>query len=719
MKHISALLPFCFVLCAANAAAQNPPKEQRPEQSEDVVRVTTNLVQLDAIVTDKSGRPVANLRPEDFELLENGHARQISQFSYISFTTKEAASDTPNMSQVGKSLPPTTTGPIRSEQGRRVIAILIDDFGLSFESTANVRSALEKFIGEQTLPDDLVSVIRASGGPGSIQQFTADRQQLLATIKGLRWYATGRGKMSAVDSIEPVNSDADGIPLRGYQNNNQLDVSGREFFHGTLGALGFVVQKLGRVPGRKSIVLISDNLSVTGKEAQANGVTSALDKLIELANRQSVVVYTMDPRGITPQGIHADDNQYNLALNQLEMRQRARPMQFRVEQDGLSYLARHTGGLFIHDTNDLSDGLRRVLDEEQGYYLIAYRPDDLESDPARGRTYRVTLRLKLPGLEVRTRSGFHRLEATGARNDVPRTKDESLRDALASPFVSDAVHLKMTALFTGGSQVKILLHVEARDIEFTRSAEQAYIGSFIGSFDVAAVAFDLNGKVAQQVVRNQTLRVPPSAYERFLHEGFAYTITIPIAIPGAYQMRLALRDGVSGRVGSGSQLVEVPDINKKRLVVTGLIVQGVAQDAAKGRPVETSSLLETKTNEGRERGRDSLVTGPAERRFTGGDILGYSYLIYGARRDGATHSLNLLSQIRLLHMGKEVFTGSTLPVALAQEQVGDGVIAGGSFRLGTGLPAGEYFLQLTVTDTLAPSDRQASDQWIDFVIEKT
>jgi len=82
----------------------------------------------------------------------------------------------------------------------------------------------------------------------------------------------------------------------------------------------------------------------------------------------------------------------------------------------------------------------------------------------------------------------------------------------------------------------------------------------------------------------------------------------------------ALRDNASGRVGSDCQLLEVPDIKKRRLTLSGFIVQGVSQDIAKEHPLEPSATLETKALEGRESARDGAGIGPAVRRFTAGDF---------------------------------------------------------------------------------------------------
>jgi VWFA-related protein len=706
MKYLIAVL--LLLLNGLSTQAQKPAKTES-QNRDDVVKVTTNLVQVDAIVTDKQGRPVTDLHPEDFELLENGRVRQITNFSYISLTGEqsipgETKSSRTNKRDVRESAPPLTLHAAHPEQVRRAIAILIDDFGLSFESFARLRTALEKFIEEHTLPTDFIGVIRCSGGPGLMQQFTVDRTQTIATIKRLRWYPTGRGGMSAFESLSPLDNDENGVELRGYSTNRPMSLASKEYFGGSLGALGFVIEGMSHFPGRKSIVLISDNLPVTNREAQANGVTRALDNLIRRANEFSIVISTMDARGFSKPGLTADDSQYNLAANQVDTRLRGREIRNIVEREPLQYIAAQTGGVFIHDNNDLTDGLKRIVDSEQGYYLLAYRPDDVDVSPekARGRSYKVSLRLKRPELELRTRREFHR--ATFFRDDAAavRGKDDYLREALTSPFVREDVRLRMTAFFSGGAEFRILLHVNANDLEFVKSFDDTYQASF----DMVAVAFDDNGKVAAQMARSQTVRLPSAAYERLLREGFVYSVSVPAKLPGPYQLRLALRDSSSGRLGSDSQFVEVPDAGKKQLTVSGFVVQRV--DIAS----------EGTRNANYQTGQNSANGGPAVRRFNAGDLLTYSCLIYGERRPGGNRAPDLWTQIRLFRAGKEVFTGKETRVTASQVSSGGGIVAVGPFRLGERLEPGEYFLQVIVIDKLAPAEKQTSDQWIDFEIVK-
>ena len=84
---------------------------------------------------------------------------------------------------------------------------MVDDLGLSFESTYYVRRALKKFVDEQMQSGDLVAIIRTGGGMGALQQFTSDRRQLYAAIERIRWNSLGRGGTGAFAPLTG-NSDA-------------------------------------------------------------------------------------------------------------------------------------------------------------------------------------------------------------------------------------------------------------------------------------------------------------------------------------------------------------------------------------------------------------------------------------------------------------------------------------------------------------------------------
>ncbi|HVQ27186.1 MAG TPA: VWA domain-containing protein, partial [Planctomycetota bacterium] len=141
--------------------------------------MTLSLVQVDAVVTDKSGRHVTDLTAADFEIFEDGRRQEITHCSYVAIPALPAPP--PRPADPALPAPPVPTR-IRPDRVRRTIALVVDDLGLSFRSTIEVREALRKFVDEQMEPGDLVAIVRTRGGIGALQQFTVDKEQLRAAI---------------------------------------------------------------------------------------------------------------------------------------------------------------------------------------------------------------------------------------------------------------------------------------------------------------------------------------------------------------------------------------------------------------------------------------------------------------------------------------------------------------------------------------------------------
>ena len=198
------LLPTTIARRAQTAARPSASLPQQPSAPEDdeVVRITTNLVQVDAVVTDGRGNLVTDLRAGDFEILENNRPQGITSFSYVSIDSAAPQTVQPIASDPRQRAPsPAPPVRLRRDQVRRTMAVVVDDLGLSFESTAFVRQALKKFVDQQIQPGDLVAIIRSSAGAGALQQFTSDKRQLYAAIERVRWYPFGRSGISAFSSI--------------------------------------------------------------------------------------------------------------------------------------------------------------------------------------------------------------------------------------------------------------------------------------------------------------------------------------------------------------------------------------------------------------------------------------------------------------------------------------------------------------------------------------
>src|SRR6185295_15087909 len=161
------------------------------EQEPDVVRITTNLVQVDLVVT-KDGKQVTNLKPEDFEILEDGRAQQITNFAYISTASLETKNEAPVAPTKSESEAPVIPKPPLPTEVKRTVAIVVDDLGMSFESMANLRTYLRKFLSENLRPNDLIAIMRTGGYVGALQQFTSDPRVLSSAISDLKWHPCSR-----------------------------------------------------------------------------------------------------------------------------------------------------------------------------------------------------------------------------------------------------------------------------------------------------------------------------------------------------------------------------------------------------------------------------------------------------------------------------------------------------------------------------------------------
>lgn len=727
-----------FVSVAAQIQKSAPQttstRTQQSRQSDDdeVVRITTNLVQVDLVVTDKKGKIVTDLGPEEIEVYEDGRPQKITNFSFVSAEDGAgqpvAVKPAPPVDKYAPAVPPVR---LRPDQVRRTIALVVDDLGLSFESTGQVRQALRKFVDREMQPGDLVAIIRTAGGMGALQQFTSDKRQLHAAIERVKYYLSGRGGTGAFAPLQGAAPSAqDGAPLGGQSETGIVDGDDPDQFRedlytvGTLGAVNYVVRGMRELPGRKSILLMSDGINF-GESTRRTRVIDAARRLTDLANRASVVIYTMDARGLQTLGLNASDDVSGFSGAQIQQQIQTRRRAFSSSQDGFKYLAEQTGGFSIINDNDLSAGIRRVLADQKGYYLIGYRPDEstFDSAKARGKFHEISFKLKRPGLSVRSRRGFYGFTNENAVAQ-PKTRAAQLLGALTSPFASADVNLRLTPLFgndpTTGSFVRALLHINARDLTFTDEPD----GWHKAVFDIFAVTFGDNGTVVDQLDRIQTVRVRGETYKRALENGFVFTLTVPIKKPGAYQLRTALRDTTSERVGSASQFIEVPNISKNRLALSGIVMNGTdaaaKTNAPAKQPAGQTPAPDTSASTGAEEaiGDSDPHPGPAVRRFRSGMLVRYDYIIYNAQLNKVLGRPQVSTQMRLFRDGQEIFAGRVEPLEVNDQTDLKRLITGGALQLGSNMTPGEYILQIVVRDPLAKVKYRTATQWIDFEIMK-
>lgn len=719
MKFVLAALTFIVILAAA-AFAQVSRTTPTPKPDEDVVKITTNLIQIDVSVTDKKGNVVKGLTTDDFEVFENGVKQPISNLSFISSVRETAEASKPEPEKPAVPVPPVS---LRPEQIRRTVALVVDDLSLSFESAYQTRRALRRFVDEQMQEGDLVAIIRTGAGIGALQQFTADKRILYAAIERVKWNPVGNNNISAFVPLEPlVKGEPTPEPEPGDRTAEGIerernDFRANYFAIGTLGAVDYVIRGMGELPGRKSIILFSQGFKLFNQDAvgfrEASIIFDSLRRLIDQANRASVVIYSIDPRGLAITGITAADSTAGRTPEELRNAETDRMIELLDTQDGLRFLSRETGGFAVVNNNDIAGGVRRVLND-QSYYLIAYAPDTETFDAAKRKFNHLEVKVKRDGLNVRYRSGFfNKPEPQSAQAPVARTPLQQIQNALASPFAVNGISLRLNSLFVDepgtGTSVRSLLHVKAADLKFIDEPN----GNKKAAFDVLAASFGDNGQVVDQIGRSYLLDLKPDTYRRIVRDGFVYHFMFPVKKPGPYQYRVAIRDPNSGVVGSASQFIDIPNLKKGRLTLSGMVLDNVSEE--KWASLANNTPFAAAGGDGAETDATDPLNDTALRVFRPGTVLRYGVDVYNAKLDGAKRP-RISMRVRVFRDGKIVLDGSERPIEPISQPNTRSVNVSGALALNKNMTPGDYILQVIVIDALADRKQNIASQFIQFEI---
>lgn len=256
----------------------------------------------------------------------------------------------------------------------------------------------------------------------------------------------------------------------------------------------------------------------------------------------------------------------------------------------------------------------------------------------------------------------------------------------------------------GEAFTQALLYINPQDITFAEEAG----GQKKLSMDVAAVTFRNDSKIIDEFTRTHTVRVNDEAYRVIAQNGLAYSINVPAKQAGAYQLRVVVRDNNSGRIGSTSEFMDVPQFERNRIALSSLFLRDL-RDA------------QTVITPGKTDANESLspivsASAPALRQFKPGATLTYGYWIYGATaRNDASKPRQLTAQLRLFRDGELLVTGQEEKIA-AQQSDPNKFDDFGLFKLNPNAARGDYTLQIVVYETSANGKRETITQSIDFTV---
>lgn len=628
------------------------PALQNPQ--EPVARITTDLVQLDIIVTDRSGKLVRDLKREDFELVEDGKVQTITHFAQgtAAKPARWITSAKPSAASTGSG-----ASPVSYEPRSRYLVLMVDDIHISAENLILAKRALSKFIKTSLMSGDLVAIATTSGQIGLLQQFTKERAVIERAID--RIYLQERKVTSAYDiprisdyQAELIDmNDADAIelavqeilklenpqaaqPPRGGTRSGSSPPGGgmsprdravqtaktkarmivgenAHYTQSTLISLESTIRNLKDLQGQKLLILVSDGFYLGGTSASK---VYDIRRVTDAATRSGVVIYSIDSRGLIATLGFGDASQPSGFTPELPgVRERIESSSFNARKDGLNALAKDTGGYLVHNSNDLQGGLQRVMEDNEYYYILAYEPAASYSD---GRYRKIEVRFpSRPDLKARTRTGYFspnerdrvndaKAEAKTAEKNKTKSPEEvrqaDVRRALGSLFPVKQVPTEVTAAFVNSAEEGIVAIVTAHlDVSALKIIDNA--GGRSSAVDVIIYIFDDKGKIAGNSSERVTLSLKDAALTEAQQNGIDYRKLFPLK-PGFYQVRVAVRDDNSGQLGSSAGWVEVPDLSKNRLTLSGIMLtkQTFRKD-------ESADFLVFAYNSKVERGQTDLV----------------------------------------------------------------------------------------------------------------
>jgi len=558
-----------------------PPQFSKDDVNTPAVRVSARLVLVDAVVTDKSGRRITDLKKDDFTVLENGKPQQVSAFS---FEVPESPSRRP-------TLPPNvyTNRPEYDMPNGPLTILLLDGLNTGLADQGYARSQMLKYLGNQLQPGQPVAVYTLAGSLRLLQDFTGDVDLLKAAIEHFNPQQSIEMQIENVAALMPnvpVTSDA------GIQNGSRADNLRLLFFHmaefmseqaklaiqdrvlRTSAALRLIARRMGGYPGRKNLIWVSAGFPIditseverktTDVDVLAQQTTMATPQVrveqsyedllrqlaAELTDAQ-LSVYAVDARGLVGSTLtdasHQGTNAAGLLQTGAEYGANVARASAAIQasQQTLQTLASESGGLFFKNDNDVAGAVGSSRADGSAYYMLGYTPDSKDWD---GKFRKIQVKVNRPGCELRYRTGYYardpmKWDKSKAKNDPDLVTAMSMGFPPATMVVFDSRVIPPPP----GPQVKV--PVEFLVNPKTIAGEEMKDGGRHFGLEFHVAAYSLDGKLITHIDQGLDAPVKADRLQAYMQQGIPFKTELPMT-PGEYRLRLAVRDMHTGFLGT-------------------------------------------------------------------------------------------------------------------------------------------------------------------------
>jgi VWFA-related protein len=312
----------------------------------------------------------------------------------------------------------------------------------------------------------------------------------------------------------------------------------------SLGILKAVVGSVSRMPGQRSVVLVSPGFIAPEMEYEYT-------ELVDHALRSQVVVNTLDARGLyvgTPFGDISNPN--SLPASIAGPKAMIETAAESAQADLLAVLADSTGGVFFHNNNDFDEGLRRVAQTPEYSYVLAFTPQNLKAD---GSYHALKVTLKSPQkLTLQARRGYYAPKHFADPNEEVK---QEIEDAMYSQEELHNLPIKLHTQFFKASednaQLIVLAHVDVQHLHF-RKAD----GRNSNVLTCVSALFNRNGNFLQATEKTVTMHWKDETLEHKLDSGITLKTSFDVK-PGTYLVRLVVRDSEGQSMSAENGSVEI------------------------------------------------------------------------------------------------------------------------------------------------------------------
>jgi|GEM_PF-69051 len=554
-------------------AAVNAPAvpSQTSRMGNYVIRAQTNVVLVDARVTDKSGRPITGLKQEAFHVFEDGKPQTITSFSFENVERLATATDANGPPPViNLANLPASVQPEQAIQDHRLMVLFFDLSSMQVDDLMRALKAADDFVHKRMTPADLVAVVTYSSVLSVNQDFTNDRSLLDKVIQSIRvGESSALAEAGATGEAGTTNASGEEVVTQDVSAAFTPDETEFNIFNTDqkLAAIQSLAKMLKDLPGRKLVLHFSSGVEKTGVDNDTE-----LRAAVDAANRSNVSLYTVDARGLLalPPGGDASSASPSGTALYSGSAMHSQFASLHGSRDTLATLATDTGGKTFYDLNDFDEAFRVVQSENSSYYLLGYTPA-IRPD---GRFHRIRVTVDYPGAKVESRPGY--FAPKDFRQFTREDKEMQLAQAmdLDEPFVELPMAIE-TAYFRQGDNkyyVVLAAKIPGSAVSFMKKSETHQT-----EFDFAWRATDSAGHTAAALRDTLPVKLSPETYEQVVSGNFLYEGGFVLA-PGKYQLKVVARENQSGKIGTFENPMIVPGGSDSGLALSSVVLSNQLQE---------------------------------------------------------------------------------------------------------------------------------------------